>query len=282
MQTHVTCSKQPKVAGVLMGLVLALILLGCTGCSRTQAQTAAELPPPEVVTGIWQAAPGTSWQWQLSGAIDSSFEVDMYDIDLFDTPATTIADLQAAGRTVICYFSAGSFEAWRADADRFPDSVKGKKMEAWDELWLDIRAPELQAIMRARLELAAQKGCDGVEPDNVDGYANQTGFPLRANDQLAYNIFLANTAHELGLSVGLKNDLEQVETLEPYYDWALNEECVQYEECELLLPFVSAGKAVFGVEYEGDPADFCPVVNALNFDWLYKSYDLDATRQSCR
>lgn len=41
--------------------------------------------------------------------------------------------------------------------------------------------------MQARLDLAVQKGCDGVEPDNVDGYQNNSGFPLTAQDQLAYN-----------------------------------------------------------------------------------------------
>ena len=264
------------------GIFACAVLMLCAGCVSSQAQTDPDLTPPAEVKTVWQPAPGTSWQWQLDGEIDSSFDVDMYDIDLFDVPAKTIADLQTAGHTVICYFSAGSFEAWRPDAAEFSDAVKGKKMDGWDELWLDIRAPELKLIMRSRLELAAEKGCDGVEPDNVDGYANKSGFPLSAQDQLSYNVFLANTARELSLSVGLKNNLEQVEVLEPYFDWALNEECVQYNECEMLLPFVNAGKAVFGVEYEGEPVDFCPVVNAFDFDWLYKSYDLDAARTSCR
>ena len=136
--------------------------------------------------------------------------------------------------------------------------------------------------MIARLELAAEKGCDGVEPDNVDGYTNDTGVNLSAQDQLTYNKFLATEAHKLGLSIGLKNNLEQVKELEPYFDWALNEQCFQYDECDMLTPFVEANKAVFGVEYEEDPAEFCPALNALNFDWLYKNLDLGAERQSCR
>ena len=70
--------------------------------------------------------------------------------------------------------------------------------------------------------------------------------------------------------------------LEPHFDWALNEQCVQYEECERLLPFVAAGKAVFGVEYTADPVRFCPRVNALDFDWLGKDLDLGARRVPCR
>ncbi|MEN8220518.1 MAG: endo alpha-1,4 polygalactosaminidase [Pseudomonadota bacterium] len=232
----------------------------------------------------WQPTPGTSWQWQLSGSLDSSFDVDMYDIDLFDTSVATIDQLHDDGRVVICYFSAGSWEDWRDDADGFPDSVLGKTLDGWpDEKWLDIRELDiLGPIMGARLDEAANKGCDGVEPDNVDGYANKSGFPLSYQDQLDYNIWLANAAHERGLSIGLKNDLDQIVDLVEHFDWALNEQCFQYDECELLLPFVQAGKAVFGVEYRGSVNSFCPQANAMDFDWLKKKLKLNAWREACR
>ena len=232
---------------------------------------------------IWRPTPGTSWQWQLTGTIDTSFNVQMYDIDLFDAPQTTIDTLHAAGRKVVCYFSAGSFEDWRPDADAFPAHVKGRSNGWPGEKWLDIRALDaLAPILQARLDLAAAKKCDGVEPDNIDGYTNNSGFPLTANDQLRFNIWLAQEAHDRGLSIGLKNDLDQVRELEPHFDWALNEQCYYYRECDRLSPFVAAGKAVFGVEYEGNPSDFCPRLNALNFDWLKKRLDLSSWRESCR
>ncbi len=233
---------------------------------------------------VWQPAPGTSWQWQLTGDIDTSFDVDMYDIDLFDAPQAVIDELHSNGRIVICYFSAGSWEEWRDDAGDFPESLIGNPLEGWpDERWLDIRQIDLLApVMAARLDLAVTKQCDGVEPDNVTAYNNNTGFPITAQDQLDYNIWLAEQAHLRSLSIGLKNDLEQIPELVDYFDWALNEECYQYEECDLLLPFVQAGKAVFGVEYEGDDAEFCPYFNQLNFDWLKKRWDLDAWRIGCR
>jgi hypothetical protein len=233
---------------------------------------------------IWQPAPGTSWQWQLSGEIDTSFDVVMYDIDLFDTPQAVINTLHDDGRVVICYFSAGSYEEWRPDAEQFPAEVIGAPLEGWQgESWLDIRQLDLLApIMSARLDLAVQKGCDGVEPDNIDGYANESGFPLTGNDQLTYNRWLAQVAHQRGLSIGLKNDLEQIPQLVHDFDWALNEQCFEYDECETLLPFIEAGKAVFGVEYTGTPDDFCPRANALNFDWLYKNLELDEYRVACR
>ena len=176
------------------------------------------------------------------------------------------------------------WEDWRPDADQFPSSVLGNDLDGWPgEKWLDIRQLDaLGPLMAARLDLAAQKGCDGVEPDNVEGYANDSGFPLTGEDQLAYNRWLVEQAHARGLSVGLKNDLEQIPDLLAYYDWALNEQCFQYEECQLLLPFVQANKAVFGVEYELEPADFCTQANAMNFDFLKKHRELDAWRLTCR
>jgi hypothetical protein len=269
---------------------ILLALLNCVACSPAQVTARARLTAtvhlPQVSSNQnwWQPTPGTSWQWQLTGDINTSLDVQMVDLDLFDVPEETIEALHAAGRVVICYFSAGSWENWRPDKDDFPPAVLGKNLEGWPgERWLDIRAlDDLGPIMAARLDLAVQKDCDGVEPDNVDGYANDSGFPLSYADQLSYNTWLANQAHQRGLSIGLKNDLEQVGDLLPLFDWALNEECNIYHECDLLLPFVQAGKAVFGVEYELDTADFCPQMNALNFDFLKKNWDLDAWREACR
>ncbi len=235
------------------------------------------------VDDIWQPAPGAHWQWQLSGTIDTSFVTQMYDIDLFEVAPGVIDQLHADGRVVICYFSAGSWEDWRPDAATFPAAVRGEPLEDFpDETWLDIRQLDgLGPIMRARLDLAVEKGCDGVEPDNVDGYVNETGFGLTAQDQLNYNLWLSVEAHARGLSVGLKNDLDQVADLVPFFDWALNEQCFQFNECASLLPFVEAGKAVFGVEYEGNPETFCPEANVLGYSWLQKRLELDAWRFDC-
>lgn len=52
--------------------------------------------------------------------------------------------------------------------------------------------------------------CDGVEPDNVDAYANSVGISLTYNDQLTFNRWLANEGHKRNLAVALKNDGDQV------------------------------------------------------------------------
>jgi hypothetical protein len=236
-------------------------------------------------------AAGTSWQWQLTGAIDTSVDVEVYDIDMFEVSQSVIDELQGDDRFVICYFSAGTWEEWRDDAGDFPEDAIGNTMEEWDdEKWLDVRSEEVRAIMRARLDAAVEMGCDGVEPDNMDGYLpdNNSGFDFDGDDQLEYNRYIAEQAHERGLSVGLKNDVDQLEELEPCFDWALNEECFAYDECELYAPFVEAGKAIFHVEYVDDTADgqdladeVCgdPVIEG--FSTLVKDWDLTEWAIAC-
>jgi len=232
----------------------------------------------------WQPTPGTSWQIQLQGSINTSHPVQMYNLDLYDTPQSVIDTLHARGVKVICYFSAGTFEDWRNDASAFPPDVLGNPLADWPgERWLDIRRIDvLGPIMAARLDLAKAKHCDGVDPDNVDGYTNTPGFPLTAENQLYYNKWVAENAHARGLAVGLKNDLNQIAELVPYFDFAINEQCAQYKECNLLSPFIAANKPVFQIEYQGNKTKVCAAANAMNFDALYKRLDLKSWRLACR
>jgi hypothetical protein len=241
------------------------------------------LPAPAPCRGCTHPEPGTSWQWQLTGRIDEHVDAALFDVDLFDTPAAVVRSLHDRGRRVVCYVSAGTWESWRPDRGRFAASLRGRAVEGWPgERWLDVRRiAALAPVLRARLDLCRRKGFDGVELDNVDGYANATGFPLTARDQLAFNVWLANEAHQRGLSVGLKNDLEQVPQLLRYFDWALVEECFEHDECELARPFVRAGKAVLAVEYRLPLERFCARARALGFSALRKRPALGAWRLAC-
>ncbi len=227
-----------------------------------------------------------SWQWQLMNCenVNTNYDVDLYDIDLFDTPEETIDDLHKKEIKVICYFSAGSYEDWREDAKDFPNEILGNTLDNWEgEKWLDIRRIDLLGpIMKKRMDLAVQKKCDGIEPDNIDGYSNNNGFSLSFEDQLKYNKWLAKEAHNRNLSIGLKNDLDQIKELVNYFDFAINEQCFEYEECDLLLPFIRNGKAVLGVEYELNKNQFCDRANSMNFSFLKMNYELNGGRDSCR
>ncbi|MFE7265117.1 endo alpha-1,4 polygalactosaminidase [Streptomyces sp. NPDC057592] len=251
-------------------LILLALLAGCTSA------------PGPAGKDLWRPEPGTGWQWQLSGRLDPTVDVPVYDIDGFDHKASAVADLHRRGRKVICYLSTGAWEDFRPDAGKFPASVRGRG-NGWEgEYWLDIRRTDiLEPLMERRIQMCAEKGFDAVEPDNMDGYRNRTGFPLTAADQLRYNRLIARIAHRHGLAVGLKNDLGQIPELEPDFDFAVNEQCAQYEECGKLTPFVKAGKAVLHVEYELPLTRFCADSRRLGLSSLLKKYELGVWRQEC-
>eukprot|EP00727_Mastigamoeba_balamuthi_P013043 m51a1_g8361 putative endo alpha- polygalactosaminidase (341) ;mRNA; f:92915-94059 len=266
------------MANPLLMRTAAVVLLAALLASLAGAQ--------KVCPGAswWRPSPRTSWQWQLSGTLDTSLNVRMYDIDLENTPKETIAKLHAQGRVVVCYYSAGSAEKFRSDYAQFPASALGNALDGWpDERWVDFRVQAVRDVMGKRLDLAVAKGCDGVEPDNVDAFANKHGIKgLTEADQIAYNKWTAAEAHRRGLSVGLKNALDVIPQLVKYYDWALNEECVEYDECDKMEPFVRAGKAVFGALYKGKAASVCKGPNGLNYDFLVKKLELGKYVVPCR
>lgn len=235
---------------------------------------------------IWQPEQIITWDMQYSSEPDLNTDVKVLDIDLFENDASTVKTLHDKGVKVLCYMNAGAWEDWRSDKDDFPDSVIGNDYEGWEgEKWLDIRQiDKLAPVIRARLDLCKQKGFDGVDPDNVNGYDNSTGFNITANDQLKFNKWLAQEAHERGLAVGLKNDGDQAKDLVHYFEWALTEECYEDDWCNLMKPFTDAGKPVFMTEYTENGTttkDFCPTAKKLNFNGLLKKLELDEWGETC-
>lgn len=253
-----------KTAGasalLLVGLVVALV-------------------PTYAAAERWQPRPTTAaWQWQLQGKIDTSVKAGVYELDGFDTPRSVVERLHRLDRKVICYISAGSWEKWRPDARRFPERVLGAVYDGYpDERWLDIRRiRDLAPLIRARIAMCARKGFDAVEPDNVNGWENRTGFPLTAADQLRFNRWLARQAHRAGLAVALKNDGRQAKKLVRHFDFAVVESCFTYRECGPYRVFVREGKAVFAAEYEIKPKAFCAKARRLGFSAIKKTYPLRA------
>lgn len=252
-----------------------------SGAAAASTASAAADRAASATHAIWKPKAGLTWQWQLSGTVDSSVNVQVYDID-GDTSASVVAKLHAAGRKVICYVDVGSYEDFRSDAAEFPASVLGKSNGWPGEKWLDIRQISvLKPIMAARFAACEKKGYDGIEADNVDGYENDTGFDLTAANQLAYNRMIAALAHADGLAIGLKNDPDQVEQLLPSFEFSVDEQCFEYSECDELQPFIAAGKPVFEVEYNLQTSQFCSKATALGFSSMRKNLDLDAPRWPC-
>ncbi len=263
-------------------LILSFFILFLAACVEGSSDTR---------NNWYQPSLGATWQMQITATVNTSYPVELYVIDMFDSSPTLIADLQANGRKVICYFSAGSYEDWRPDIAQFNGADLGNPLSGWPgEFWLDIRSANVRAIMQQRLDIAAQKGCDGVGPDNLDGYANNSGFALTANDQLAYDRFIASEAHKRNLAVGTKNDISHSPQLVDVFDFAINEQCFALAECDLLTPFVTAGKPVLNVEFDALYVNDAASRQALCTDSLNRQFSTlilpwnlnDSFRYSCR
>ena len=269
--------------------------------------------PPIRTRWEWQLQ-GAAGHFPSTGGIDvgicrrpfdgaTCVRPEMLDIDLYVDPSiagrfgyvinTSAVDaIHASGRHVIGYMTAGDIERWRPDYEQFVafdrrcgGCLRGKPFSPRfpDEYWANINDGRGQAdfmlqMIRARTDRVAGAGFDGVEYDIVDTYAQGrrvTGFRVSADTQLAYNIALATMAHADGLSVALKNDGGQIPDLLPYFDYAINEQCFQYDECDYPEPglraFVKAGKPVFQAEYRLDPSAFCPTANRWDFNSILKA-----------
>lgn len=281
-------------------ILAAATLAGCGGGSASTSATGAAASTttasstataPASTVARWQPNLNDTWQWQLTGTIDTSYSAHVYDIDLFEAPQTVINSLKAQGRKVVCYFSAGSAENWRPDFGKFLPADLGNDLGGWPgERWVDTRSANVRNIMLARLDLAVSKGCNGVEPDNVEGYANDPGFPLDDATQIDFNSFIANAAHTRGLAVALKNDLQQIDTLGASFDFAVNEQCHELSECDGYSAFLASGKPVFNAEYatnyvqdtDGARDSLCRSAKAENMRTLVLPVALDDSfRFSC-
>lgn len=255
----------------LAPLLVVLATFAACGAAAPGAAPAVRRPPAHA-----------SWQWQLDGRIDTTVPARVYDVDGFDTPRATVARLHRAGRYAVCYVDVGTWESWRPDAARFPRELRGAPNGWPGERWLDVRRIDrLAPLLRARFARCRAKGFDAVEPDNVDAYANDSGFPLTAADQLRFDRWVARAVHAEHLAVALKNDLDQAPALARSFDFAVLEQCFQYRECGKAAPFLRAGKAVFDAEYALPRSAFCAQARRLGVNAMSKRLDLGAWREPC-
>jgi hypothetical protein len=264
-----------RTVTVLAALFVTLAAWACTaitGSGSADARSCGRcVRPPSQAT----------WWYQLDGQ-PSPAAARVVDVDGFDTRPRFVSRVHAVGGYAICYIDVGTWESWRADKARFPKSVLGRGNGWPGERWLDIRRRDvLGPIMRSRMRMCRAKGFDAIEPDNVHGFQNATGFPLSAREQLAYNEWIARAAHRLGLAVALKNDLDQVASLARRFDFAIVEQCFEFNECTKLQHFTRAGKAVFDVEYALPPAQFCRPARRLHINALWARPSLSGEARPC-
>ncbi|OOG00136.1 glycoside hydrolase family 114 protein [Aspergillus carbonarius ITEM 5010] len=301
-----TLKKKLLMLGGILAVIIALGIglgvglgVGLGGGSGGEEEGGGETTPPSsgnYTSAQWNPTAGTTWQIELLYPLnDTSVDVEVYDIDLFDNNRSMITSLQDAGRKVICYFSAGSYENWRPDKDKFKKADLGKDMDGWPgEKWINISSPSIRSIMLSRLELAKNKSCDGVDPDNVDGYDNSNGLGLTQADSIDYMNWMANEAHARNMSIGLKNAGAIIPSVINNMQWSVNEQCAEYEECDTYAAFTQKNKPVFHIEYpKGDDTNnnlsvsssekqsACNFTGSGNFSTVIKNMDLDNWIETC-
>jgi hypothetical protein len=249
---------------------------------------------PTAATVRWQPRPGLRWQYQLQGAANTAicakpakggacvhpdvFVIDLYADDGSTPNAAAVSRIHARKAHAVCYVDAGTWENWRPDASRYPATLRGKSNGWPGERWLDIRAIHvLRPLIDARVTKCAKAEFDAVDFDNVDGYANDTGFPLTGAQQLTFNRMLAGVAHTHGLAVGLKNDVGQLAALRTSFNFAVNEQCFAYHECGGYDTWTKTGRAVVEIEYARNLSQICASAGRGRRDAMGKELALKAT-----
>jgi hypothetical protein len=233
---------------------------------------------------------GLSFDWQLDDIdINSNFSADVVDVDAFTTSAETVAALHAKGKKVIAYLSVGTLENDRYDASLIPKEVLGKTYPEWpNEKWLDIRQiDKLKPWLNSRINMILKKKFDGIEPDNMDGYDNESGFNIQIADTKKYADYLISLAHNNGLSIGQKNVKELSADYASKFDWMLTEDAFAQGWQDELSVYIKLKKPVFAVEYtdEMSQSEFeknvCPAAGQLHYTAILKKRDLSQWVDRC-
>jgi hypothetical protein len=233
----------------------------------SSASSAVTPVAPSGGTGTWWIPPQhLRWNWQLQGTPSpttptSPGGMNATDFDPDNATSTVVSSFHAAGQKCIAYIDVGTAENFRSDYSSFPSGILGNTNGWPGERWIDVRPSgpyysTLQSIMAARMNNAKTMGFDAIEPDNMDGTANSTGFSISPSDQLGYVTWVANYAHSIGLAVFQKNWTEALaesydytSTLVPLFDGGIDEQGNQYSEMSYWLVYITAGKPVLNAEY---------------------------------
>ncbi|OUM62060.1 glycoside hydrolase family 114 protein, partial [Piromyces sp. E2] len=204
------------------------------------------------VEARWKPTPGLTWDYLLGGdsndVMKSDKQVVTFDLEYAEKVVPT---LHKNGQKAVCYFSGGTTDG-KPDKEEFVKAglvIDDGIDDGWNNKWLNVKNKEkLQPLLRKRFQRAYKYGCDAVEVDCLNIYEYRSDFTKE--DSYVFAKWLAETAHEENISIGLKNLSTHASRLEPYYDFAVVESCASYSnECNRFKPFTDNNKAVFIVHY---------------------------------
>jgi hypothetical protein len=171
-------------------------------------------------------------------------------LDGFDAKPEDVEKYKKDGHVVTGYLSTGSWENWRPDKNDFPKETIGKNYDGWPgEKWLNASVwTLLKPVMKKRFQMIKNKGFDGFELDNTELHHHDPKATYA--DGVAYNIWIADTAHKMGLIVIWKNSLDMIKDIVDKFDAVINEEGLHYNEVEKLQMFYDKDKPVWVFEYK--------------------------------
>ncbi|OUM62883.1 glycoside hydrolase family 114 protein, partial [Piromyces sp. E2] len=155
------------------------------------------------------------------------------------------------GQKAICYFSGGSSQKGKDDYKDYVNAgVVTDVPTGWGNRVLNIKKlDKLKPLIKNRFKRALKYQCDGVEVDSLSSPKSNDPDNYTITDVKNFAIMVAETAHEVGISVGLKNCPSIAESLEPKFDFAVVESCAEFNECKYFKKFTQNNKAVFIVHY---------------------------------
>ncbi|MFF6990181.1 endo alpha-1,4 polygalactosaminidase [Streptomyces sp. NPDC010273] len=228
-----------------LSAVLTATALAAVGCSGSATDTSPKTPETKVSAPPVHAGV----DYQLGGAYTPPKGVSVVSRDHTASPAPGLYN--------ICYVNA--FQAqpdaegdWEADLLLRDRSGKVVMDKDWGEAMLDIGTPAKRARIAEKvddwIDSCADKGFDAVEPDNYDSYTRAPHGLLTAADAEAFQALLARHAHARHLAIAQKNTLDLAKDRKRVgLDFAVVEECGQYDECGSYLD--AFGDHVIVVEY---------------------------------
>ncbi|RYP64528.1 hypothetical protein DL771_008717 [Monosporascus sp. 5C6A] len=227
---------------------------------------------PAVVRAPAAIPTGVKWQFEIQDPLlvpantDDPLEPEdaqVWDIDLWHAYKNPeiVRRLHARQKTVICYFNFGAVQREDCDFDLWLD--QGLWNGTWYgdaggndpycEKYVDLQDPAVLELLRRRLRTAADAGCDGVDPDNIDVYTVDDRINLQQNAQIIRDMAAYAKSSEVSKQMlfGQKNAQEMVPELVGTLDFAVLENCIREDFCSEFNAYVNSNppKPVVAIEY---------------------------------
>jgi len=197
------------------------------------------------------------FDYQIGGAYAPPRGVSVVSRDRNDPPAPGLYN--------ICYVNGfqiqpGEAAGWMsAHPELILRNAQGQPVidADWNEMLLDTSSASkrdaLLKVVGPWIDGCAAQGFAAIEVDNLDSYSRSQGL-LDEDDNVAFMSLLSARARAVGLAAGQKNAAElTARASELGTTFAVAEECVRYDECDVYAKAYAS--RVFVIEYRREDFD---------------------------